>query len=208
VWKNGQLATRWKIHKLDTTGFPDLAHWYVWGVNDFGQIIAYVTNADETIGVPILWNPRANGKGWKPTALPPSPDYPNASPYGINDRGEITGVIQSADGWTTWLPVYWKPLDRTRKTYSQPIALALPEGFFGGYADGINVFGDMTGELWGDAGDQAFRWSTKDPNFVEMLGFPGDWSWSFGVSNTRIAVVTYGGASCTAGSCGGAVRFP
>ena len=66
----------------------------------------------------------------------------------------------------------------------------------------------MTGELWGDAGDQAFRWSTKDPNFVEMLGFPGDWSWSFGVSNTRIAVVTYGGASCTAGSCGGAVRFP
>jgi len=62
----------------------------------------------------------------------------------------------------------------------------------------------MTGELWGDAGDQVFRWTTKNPAFSELIGF-GDWSWSFGVNNARVAVVTYGGLNC-AGACGGAVR--
>ncbi len=205
AWKNGQLITQWKIHKLDTTGFPDFVHWYAWGVNDFGQIIAHASDNENIVGIPVLWNPRPNGKGWKLTVLPQCPDCPDAMPYCINDRGEITGVSISVD-WN-WLPVFWKPLNPTRNTYSQPIALALPDGFSGGYADGINELGDMTGELWGDAGDQAFRWSTRDPGFVEVLGFPSDWSWSFGVSNTRVAVVTYGGANCSTGSCGGAIQI-
>ena len=98
-------------------------------------------------------------------------------------------------------------------TYSKPIVLPLPEGGFTNcYTDGINELGDLTGECWGDdvrpgrALDQA-----KDPAFSEVLGFPGDWSWSFRVNNSRIAVVTYGGGDkCSADnyiSCGGAIQF-
>jgi len=53
----------------------------------------------------------------------------------------------------------------------------------------------------------AARWTTKDPSFVESLGFPADWSWSFSLNNNRIAAITYGGGSCAGGTCGGAVQF-
>jgi hypothetical protein len=84
-------------------------------------------------------------------------------------------------------------------------------GFTTCYTDGINELGDLTGECWGDGVDQAVRWTTKDTTFSQVLGFPGDWSWSFRVNNNRIAVVTYGGGDkCSAdtyGSCGGAIQF-
>jgi len=32
----------------------------------------------------------------------------------------------------------------------------------------------------------AARWTTKDPSFVESLGFPGDWSWSFSLNNSKL----------------------
>jgi len=209
-WKHGAWITTWKIHKLETTGFDDLARWYAWGVNDLGQIIAVAWRNDYTLEVPILWNPRPDGKGWRVTSLPVSTDYPFYLPFGINDRGEITGAAQSEDS-SVWLPKFWKPRDPQRKSYSMPIALAMPDGFSGGYADGINELGDMTGECWGEAGDQAVRWTTKNPTFSQVLGFPGDWSWSFSVNNSRIAAATYsGGDKCPAdtyGSCGGAIQF-
>jgi len=209
-WKHGVLVTTWKIHKLDTTGFDDLGRWYAWGVNDLGQIIAMAWRNDYTVGLPILWSPRPDGKSWRVTSLPISTDYPYYIPFDINDRGEITGAAQSQDG-SVWLPRFWKPLDFQRKSYSLPIALAMPEGFSGGYTDGINELGDLTGECWGEDVDQAVRWTTKDTTFSQVLGFPGDWSWSFRVNNNRIAVVTYGGGDkCSAetyGSCGGAIQF-
>jgi len=208
VWKHGQLVTKWKVHKLDTAAFPDLVRWYSFSVNDFGQIISIAWNDEETVGVPILWNQRPDGKSWKAMALPQDPDNPYILPFSINNRGEIAGSSAPAD-WSNWFPRFWKPLDHARKTYSLPLALALPEGYSaGGYADGINDFGDITGQIWGDAPDApAARWNTKNPSFVESLGFPGDWSWSFSLNNSRIAVITYGGGSCAGASCGGAIRF-
>ena len=205
VWKNGAPLTKWKINKLDTDGFPELARWYSWSVNDFGQIVAVAWDNSETIELPMLWNPRPNGKGWKVMPLPAASDYPYTLPFSINDRGEITGSVESED-YATWLPLYWRPLDPTRQTYSRPIRLALPEGYSGGYADGINELGDMTGECWGDAGDQAVRWTTKDPTFSQVIGSPTDaWSWSFSVNNFRIAVLSYGDENC--GSCGRSVQL-
>jgi len=205
--KSGEFVTKWKIHKLDTAGFPNLARWYAWSVNDFGQIIAATWNYPETIGTAIVWNPLPNGKGWKATSIFTSTDFPYMLPFTINDRGQITGGALVADTNITFPPVFWKPLSATRKTYSPPIMLALPAGFVGGYTDGINELGDMTGELWGDAGDQAFRWRTADPNFVEMLNPSLDWSYSFGVSNARIAAIAYAGANCTVDRCGGAIQL-
>jgi probable HAF family extracellular repeat protein len=207
VWTNGVPAIRWKIQKLNTDGFDETTYWYVWAVNDFGQIVGEANSQGGMVGV--LWTPLPSGKGWKLTRLPDLPGYPATEPFNINDRGEITGNIEPAE-FSVWVPAYWKPLDPLRQKYSPPIVLALPEGgFTNGYTDGINELGDMTGECWGDGGDQAVRWTTQDTTFSQVLGFPGDFSWSFRVNNDRIAVVTYGGGDkCPADTtCGGAIQI-
>jgi len=209
MWKNGQPVTKWKIHKLDTAGFGVITKWYPWAVNDSGQIVGE-GSGDNGEFVGVLWTPLQNGK-WKVTQLPAVSDYPEPEPFNINDRGEISGDIEPAD-FSVWIPAFWKPLDPSRKTYSNPITLPMPDGGFANcYTDGINELGDLTGECWGDGGDQAVRWTTKDTTFVQILGFPGDWSWSFRVNNNRIAVVTYGGEDkCSADdyiSCGGAIQL-
>ncbi|MGA7769637.1 MAG: hypothetical protein WCA27_25830 [Candidatus Sulfotelmatobacter sp.] len=211
MWKNGQLATKWKIHKLDTTGFDVMTKWYPWAVNDFGQIVGE-GDGDNGEFVGVLWTPLQNGK-WKLTQLPTLADYPDSEPFNINDRGEISGNIEPAD-FTVWIPSFWKPLGPSRKIYTNPIVLPIPEGGFANcYTDGINELGDLTGECWAQdySAEQAVRWTTKDTTFSQVLGFPGDWSWSFRVNNDRIAVVTYGGGDkCSADdyiSCGGAIQL-
>ncbi len=215
VWMNGEFVTKWKIHKLDTTAFPALAMCVVWKANDYGQIIGVCSNDDGTIVDALLWNPRAGGKGWKLMSLPPSPDYPLAETYDINERGEIVGVVASSD-WNTILPVLWKPLDKERTTYSEAIMLPLPkDGFTSCWGVGINDPGDMVGDCWDEAytKDLPTRWTTKDLTFSEIINFPADWGFAWGVNNNRIATVTYtGGEKCSAGvpwtyTCGGAIQL-
>ena len=215
VWTNGKFVTKWKIHALDTAAFPDFT-WTVWGVNDYGQIIANGNNSTNTTVVGALWNPRPDGEGWGILiSLPAITAYPFAVPFGINDNGEIAGMVTSND-WSIWLPALWKPLDKTRKTYSKVTMLPLPQGVFtNAEAVGINDLGDIVGDTWNDDGsvDLAVRWATKDLTFTELLNFPADWSFSWGVNNNRIATVTYtGGQKCTEGipwtyTCGGAIQL-
>ena len=211
VWKNGRTVSTWTIHKLDTTGFDAMTRWFVWAVNDFGQIVGE-GNGEDSAFVGVIWIPLKNGT-WKLTRLPVVAGYPVSEPFNINDLGEISGNIEPAD-FSVWLPTFWKPLDLSRKTYSPPSVLPIPEGGFTiCYTDGINELGDLTGECWDEdyTVDQAVRWTTNDTSFSQVLGFPGDWSWSFRVNNNRIAVVTYGGGDkCSADnyiSCGGAIEF-
>ena len=211
VWTNGKFVTKWKIHALDTAAFPDFT-WMVFGVSDYGQIIGIGYNADFTICIGALWNPRTDGIGWKLTSLPQSSAYPLTVPFGINNSGQIAGIVQSLDE-SIWLPTLWKPLDWTRTTYSNATMLPLPQGVFtNAEAVGINDLGDIVGDSWNDDGSVhlAVRWSTKDLTFSEVLNFPADWSFSWGVNNNRIASVTYTGENCpsdTYGSCAGAIQL-
>jgi hypothetical protein len=211
VWMSGKFVTKWKIQKLDTAALSDLTGFVAWSVNDYGQILGTGWNIDFTITTAALWNLRADGKGWDLMALPPSAPLPSAQAWGINDKGEIVGVANSADQGV-WLPRLWKPLDRRRTTYSQPIELPLPKGGFTNCeCVGINDLGDMVGDCWGVMKDLPTRWTTKDLTFSEIISFPGNVGFSWGVNNNRIASVTYlGGKNCpsnTYGSCGGAVQF-
>jgi probable HAF family extracellular repeat protein len=214
VWtparKPGGLAIVWKIHKLDTTAFPEFTFWPAWEVNDYGQIVGTGLNNDWSIIIGMLWNPRADGKGWEVTSLPPSPAYPMTEAYGINDRGEITGVTHPTD-FSTYLPLLWKPLDKKRTKYSQPIELALPGGFTSCESVGLSELGDIVGDCWNDTQDLPARWITAHPTFSEIIKFPGSWGFSWGVNNSRIASVTYADSkNCPAdtyGSCGGATEL-
>ncbi len=210
MWKNGEFVTSWNIHRLDTAGFDQMTRWFAWAVNDFGQIVGE-GNADDGSFVGALWTPLPNGK-WKLTTLPTIPAYPVSEPFNINDRGEISGDLEPAD-FSIWIPAYWKPLDRGRRRYSPPVVVPTPDGFNNCYTDGINELGDLTGECWDNeyTQDRPMRWTTKNPNFFEILSFPGDWVGSFRINNDRIAIVTYGGGEkCSADSyisCGGAMRL-
>jgi len=213
TWKSGKFVTKWKIHKLDTGAFPDFV-WAAMGVNDYGQIIGAGGPGDGTTNIGALWNPRADGKGWEElTRLPSSPACPLNIAYGINEKGEIVGTVDSAD-YSCGVSLLWKPLDTKRTRYSDAIELPLPkDGFTACEGVGINDLGDLVGDCWnGDFSvDLAVRWTTKDPTFSEVLNFPSDWSESWGVNDNRIATVTYGGGeSCPPdkyGTCGGAIQL-
>jgi probable HAF family extracellular repeat protein len=200
-------ASVWKIHRLDTTA--ELPYGQAWSVNDSGQIIGWGNGVPAVTGV--VWNPRADGKGWQLTPLPPSPDPDyNTCAFGINDWGEITGVVISGD-FSIWLPRLWKPIDMKRTKYSQPIELALPGGFTSCESVGLNELGDIVGDCWNDQMDLPAHWITAHPTFSEIIKFPGSWGYSWGVNNSRFASVTYADSKkCPAdtyGSCGGAVQF-
>lgn len=213
VWNNGRPVTRWQIHALDTKGFPNQLGWEPGAVNDYGQIIALVGDSGfSRFIVPVLWNPRLDGKGWKPMVLPykPSPDYPYVLPFGIDNKGNIGGAVESADG-SIWLARLWKPSNKARTMYTQPIELAGPAGFPFCEAVGLNELGDLLGDCYNDTTDLPTRWTLNDSTFSEILSIPGDWGLSLAVNNSRVAVLTYGGgAECSAdtyGSCGGAIQL-
>jgi probable HAF family extracellular repeat protein len=201
-WRDGRWNLKWNMQKLDTTGFDDLTYWYVWNVNDSGQIGGIAHNDDFSVYRPILWNPLPNGKSWKIVPFTKTPSFNLSDFFGINDRGELVG-----DDGATGLAALWKPLNPQRNSYTSTIILPHPEGLSTCYADGINKLGDITGECWGDAGDQAVRWNANDPSFVEILGLPGDASAVWKVNDFRIAEGVYVGGKCTGDLCGIAAQI-
>ncbi len=206
-WKPDGLTAVWKIQALDTSGLAGFHHWMVTGANDFGQLsgIAW-DNSDPENDVGVIWNPLANGKGWKIMQLPVSADYPNAEIGSINELGEVVGDVDSSD-WSTFSAAHWKPVDRQRKVYQLTLLPNLPGSSNGGFAESISELGDIAGAAYdADWNMLAVRWSAKDPTLVRSLGFPGDWSLAVGVNNQGVAVGTYGGGQC-ANECVAAVQF-
>jgi len=197
-WKPEALTVVWKMHVLDTTGFEGFPHWMVSGVNDFGQIVGIAwDDSDPENDVGVIWNPLSSGKGWKIMPLPVATGFPNSEIGFINDKGEISGDVDSSD-WSTASAALWKPVDRLRKVYELTMLPSLPGSTNGGFAESINELGDIVGAAYdADWNMLATRWNTKDPTFVRSLGFPGDWSLAVGVNNQGVAVGTYGGAKCT-----------
>jgi probable HAF family extracellular repeat protein len=214
-WKDGKFVTKWKIQALDLSAFPELTGGGTWGVNDYGQIVGGGYNDDFTIFKALLWTPRAHGKGWEVTSLPPSAACPSNVAYGINEKGEIVGAVFSAD-YSCSVSLLWKPLDRERTRYSPPMNLPVPEGGFTSCENvGINNVGDMVGDCWNEDGSVNLpaRWTKEDLTFSDVLNFPAVWGFGWGVNDFRIATVTYVSdldGSCpydTYGSCGGAIRL-
>jgi len=181
VWKQGKPAVTWKIRKLDVDG-------EAYSVNNSGQIVGIVWD-DFWNYYAVIWNPLPGGKGWRSTMLPASQDYPNAWAAYINERGEIVGAVISA-AWDVYLPALWRPnpQGKTWELTLLPTLSGLAEGVY--IAFGINDFGDIVGSKfnpqWGE-NPLAVRWSTKDPNFVQLLGFPGERNTARCVNNLRIA---------------------
>jgi probable HAF family extracellular repeat protein len=189
VWTRevGGPRITWTIHKLDTEGFSTSLYWNATAVNDSGQIIGTAVNSEGN-QIAVLWNPDPHG-GWKTMQLHGTPDYPGAFPTDINDSGVIAATLGSLDQ-SSHVPALWKPVGPRRSAYKLT-RLAFLTGF--SEALGINDRGDIVGySMKADGNSLATLWSARDPHSVEVLGFPGTWSWAIKVNNNRIAVGSYG----------------
>jgi probable HAF family extracellular repeat protein len=193
VWASGRPALQWTISKLDTRGFDGSTGWYATSVNNAGQIIGMAVGPPpDYIQQAFVWNPMPTG-GWKIVQLPVTPDLPNAYPSSINNRGEIVGYAAKAD-WSIWFPALWEPAGPSASHYNLVKFTSLT-GTEQGWAEanGNNDLGDIVGDSYDANGnDIATRWTAKDPNSIDLLGFPGTWSFAEKVNNPRIAVGAFG----------------
>ncbi len=203
VWKLDPRTHAWKIHKLDTTGFP---YGLALGVNDSGQVVGAIYD-DAGTYVAALWNPISGKDEWKAIRLPGSLDWPDVAIAGdINEKGEIVGDVLSLD-WLSGYSSLWQPLDPMRATYKLTLLPNYYNGANGDTAEGINDFGDIVGGSWDrDSTPHAARWSAKDTSLVQLLDFPGDYSVAYKVNESRIVTGLYGGGPC-ANDCARAVRI-
>ena len=189
VWQLDVHTGTWKIHQLDTL---DLPYGFALAVNDFGQVAGAFFD-DAGTYVAALWNPIPGKKAWKAIKLPDSPDWPNVAIVGdINEKGEMVGDVLSLDfvyGYSS----LWQPTDAKRQNYKLtllPNPWNLPNG---DTAEGINDSGDIVGGSWDETlTPYAVRWSTKDTSFVQLLGFPGDYSVAYKVNENGIVTGLYG----------------
>ena len=184
-------VTAWTIHKLDTEGFDGVSWYSATAVNDFGQIVGSATNSDG-VEISVLWNPDPAG-GWKIMQLPVTPDYPNAYPSDLNNRGEIVGYVAAPD-YSTGFPALWKPVGRHWRGYNLTQFTTLTGSQQGwAEANGINDRGDIVGDSYDANGnDLATLWRTGHPNSIEVLGFPGTWNFALKVNDNRVAAGAYG----------------
>ncbi|MGA3054037.1 MAG: hypothetical protein ABSD63_07500 [Candidatus Korobacteraceae bacterium] len=188
VWRLDARTRTWKIHQLDTLEFP---YGFALGVNDFGQVAGAFYN-DDGIYVGAVWNFLPSGNEWKAIQLPVSPDWPAAIAGDMNEKGEIVGDVLSLD-WVYGYSSLWQPVDPMRQKYKLtllPNYWGLPNG---DTAEGINDYGDIVGGSWDQTlTPYAAQWSTKNTSFVQLLGFPGDFSTAYKVSDNRIVTGMYG----------------
>jgi len=197
------LTAVWKIHKLETPdGFP---YGQAMGANNLGQIPGFAYN--DHASIPILWNPRPGGSGWDVVRLPPAfPDNPGDYPQQINEKGEIVGLAWDWNGHGT--AGLWRPLDPQRRIYESIKLPHIGATTAVDQADSISDSGDIVGGILDVDGNlKAVRWSARDTDFVERLGFPGFTSLAGSVNNKGIAAGSYSDNALCQGGCAYAVQF-
>ncbi len=132
MWENG-AAKPLPLVSLDTDGF---AFW----INDLGQAVGYSGNCTTA----------THGASWKNDAVSTLLDLGNgAIAQGINNRGQISGQIGSADGSTFLAGVWLNGADG-------PVTnIGAPAGDAAAFASGINDRGQVVGSSL----DAKFNWS-------------------------------------------------
>jgi probable HAF family extracellular repeat protein len=128
LWESGKAQA---LPTLDRD--PDgVAYW----INDRGQAVGYSGNCAGAI----------HAVSWENHTPSPLPDYGNGGKAsGINNQGQIVGMVGSADG-KTQTGVLWQNDTLTD--------LRLLPGDVGGLASGINDKGQVVGSNW----DSNFNW--------------------------------------------------
>ena len=152
------------------------------GINDAGQVVG-ISNVPgpplQTItlgtGQATIWN------GGSPTLLAGLPGSTGATPFGINNAGQVAGVSWSAGGLAIQ-PVVWNG--------STPTALSSPAS--PGFAGAINNAGQVVGSVRVNGNDQAAVWSGTT---LALLASPGGGSGAVAINNAGQIAGNIGGAS-------------
>ena len=162
LWEKGNQGI-YKAQALPTGGDPDGdAFW----INDQGQAVGDTETCGGATIHAVSWE---NG-----TVSPPLPDFgTGAVAQGINNRGQIVGLVGSPDN-TTQYGALWQNRVLTN--------LDILPGDFGGLASGINNRGQVVGSNF----DSNFNWSH---GFIWQDGVMTDLNTLFPASSNLFAVM-------------------
>jgi hypothetical protein len=133
-------------------------------INNLGQIVGFYGNFTDQFEndfiIPIIWStPNSN-----PTTLPLLDGYTIHFAKGINNLGQIVGIIT---GKNDFLPVIWDtPNDK-------PTKLQLLEGYIGGLATGINDLGQIIGYILKEDGSYTgVIWTNANARPTKLASLP------------------------------------
>lgn len=144
VW-NPISGGGWKILQMPVPRkYADYILSYAGGINEKGEIVGNIWNADYSLGFPVLWQPTdPYRQHYKMTVLGTPPGIPDNSsfPASINDLGDIVGTSYDADG--SPLPAYWS-------TKSPSSAQLLDFNGYFGVANKVNNLRMVVGGYWSD----------------------------------------------------------
>lgn len=187
VWTPDRSGTTWTIHELNTEGLEQVDNWMCWGVNNAGQIVGAGWDIVEDRSRPVIWNPVDGGEVWTPIELETLPEYRNGGPGDINERGEVVGWVGLPDE-SFALPALWRPANPRVGPWKLTLLPTLAKPAIGfSNVDEINDVGDMVGASVDNTGSTcAVRWRLSDLSALDLLGYPGVWSYGGGVSNNGV----------------------
>jgi probable HAF family extracellular repeat protein len=135
----------WKILPVPVPRkYADYIQTYAGGINEKGEIVGNIWNADYSLGLPVLWQPTdPYRQHYKMTVLGTPPGIPDNSsfPAAINDLGDIVGTSYDADGSPR--PAYWS-------TKSPSSGQLLDFSGYVGVANKVNNLRMVVGGYWSD----------------------------------------------------------
>lgn len=196
VWTPDKSGTTWTIHELNTEGLEQAINWMCWAVNNAGQIVGAGWDTVEDRSRPVVWTPVDGGESWTPIELETLPEYRNGGPGDINERGEIVGWIGLPDE-SLAIPALWRPASPRVGPWKLTLLPTLANPAIGfSNIDEINDAGDMVGlSVDGSGSSCAVRWSLSDLSAINLLGYPGVWSYGGGVNNNGVVSGWYNDGS-------------
>lgn len=146
LWSPLPDGKDWKAIQLPgSSDYPDYIYAYAGDVNEKGEIVGEIYNADFSVGLPTLWRPVDRQRHtYKLTVLRTLSGLQQgyADIEGMNDLGDIVGTTSDPPDYNP-VATLWSTRDRT---FVQALDF---QGYFG-VAYKVNEFRFVTGGYWSD----------------------------------------------------------
>lgn len=157
LWNPLPHGLGWKAMQLPASSeYPDYINTWAGGINEKGEIVGTITNADYSSDLPALWRPADHQRQhYKVTVLRTLSGLPGSygDPAAINDLGDIVGTTYDPPDYNS-VPTLWSA---GNPDFVQALDF---QGYFG-VANKVNDFRIVVGGYWSDSCPQGCAAATQ-----------------------------------------------